>query len=182
MLDDESPEILEALQSQVQALIEDSELRDVRLTRLHADVLADTPDEVNAEFGISDISVQGGDVDGAPGFLRVQIDHAARFFSANDTVSTIEFAHTAVFHYEGADRPTAETIQAWVLGNVYFMVYPYVRETLQSACLRMDLPAVVLGYLQRGNVVPRNVSVVINSTKFDADIQRPEPAEASTDD
>ncbi len=151
-------------------MLNSTDLQYIKVTQLHASLETDAvPDEVNAEFSVADINVQG-----AEHYVRVSVAHAARFFTAEETVAHISFVHSAHFKYRADEPPTRPVLEAWVKENVYFMIYPYVRETLQSACGQLGLPAMVLGYLNRGEVIPRTIAVVVSNTRFDQSITAPD--------
>lgn len=167
------------LHAAVLGLIEQSELQTVRLSRLHVETAEVLPDEVSVEVGMSGVNAHGDR--GDPGYLVVTISHAARFTSGDDVVALVECSHTAHFRYDGSDRPDDDTIGKWVMGTVYFMLYPYVRQALQSACMQVGIPPVVLGYLKRGELIPRNITVVVNSTQLATAAEEGRAQEGSLD-
>lgn len=153
------------LMAAVTAMIDASELEQVRLTRLHIEVAEAIPDEVTVEVGLAGAKAAG--VEGDPDHLFVTFTHLARMKNTDGgDVAVIEFSHLADFRYTGTEQPTDEAMQTWVMENVVFMVYPYARQTLQQACMQVGVPPIVLGYLKRGELIPQNITVVVNKTQL----------------
>jgi hypothetical protein len=67
------------------------------------------------------------------------------------TVGEIRVAHVAQLTYNG-DAPSDEELTELVLANTFFMVYPYVRSTVQRLAMEVGLPPVVLPYLRRSGL------------------------------
>lgn len=61
----------------------------------------------------------------------------------------LRVAHVAQFDIQGDDPIRHDVVAAWIDTNVYFMVYPYVREAIHSLTRLLGLPSLVLGYLKR---------------------------------
>jgi hypothetical protein len=167
------------LRTAVNDLLDRSDLKQVRLSRLHVDVADAIPDEVTVDVGLSGVNAAGADSeDGEFAEILVSFTHAARMRSTDgEDVASIEFTHTAHIAYEG-ERPTDQVMETWVMGNVIFMVYPYVRQTLQQACMQVGIPPIVLGYLKRDELVPRTITVVVNKTQLAPNNGEPLPEEA----
>lgn len=143
------------------SLIGETELRDVRLVAVHAEVKR-VPADVKVRFNAEGVSVEQNDEE-----IVARFEHTAEFTTVEgDLVATISLAHAARFTYRDGLKLDDESVARWALSSVYFMVYPYVRQALQDTCLRLDLPAVVLGYLKRGEMAPATVTMVVNTTKF----------------
>ena len=166
-------------QEDIASLIGETELRDVRLVGIHADV-EQTPAEVRVQFKAGGVSVNQDETE-----IVVRFEHETEFCTIDgDPVATINLAHVARFTYADGLKLNDDSVGHWVFGNVYFMVYPYVRQALQDACLRLGLPSVVLGYLKRGEIAPEAVTMVVDSTIFErpATTGEPLPFEASRSD
>lgn len=95
------------------------------------------------EFGISE---EGS-------FLLVKVTHVLRLTSQEEptaaAITTLSVTHTAVFHVENDVTFSSAQLSAFVQTNVYFMVYPYVRQFFNVMTQEMGLPPVVLGYRKR---------------------------------
>lgn len=61
----------------------------------------------------------------------------------------LRLAHVAQFDIQGDEPVRDDVVSAWIDTNVYFMVYPYVREAIHSLTRLLGLPPLVLGYLKR---------------------------------
>lgn len=145
-------------------LIGETELREIRLVGISAEV-QQVPPTVQVRFNTGAVSVEQNEEE-----IIARFEHTVDFATPDDDpVATISLAHAARFTYREGLKLDDDSVAHWVFRNVYFMVYPYVRQALQDTCLRLDLPAVVLGYLKRGEMAPTTVTMVVNSTKF----QRP---------
>ncbi|WP_210503343.1 hypothetical protein [Nocardioides xinjiangensis] len=142
-------------------LIGETEIREVRLVGVTAEVL-DLPAEMTVDFKAGQVEVGQN-----PSEIIAKFEHSATFENTDgETVANISLVHAARFSYNEGLTLDDESVGNWVFGNVYFMVYPYVRQALQDTCLRLGLPAVVLGYLKRGEVTPETISLVINTTSL----------------
>lgn len=146
-------------------LIDETEIRDVRLVGVHAEV-RNVPAEMSVEFNIGQVGVKQSDDE-----IIVHFEHNAEFADGNgESTASISLMHVVRCSYSDDIELNEELVSAWVFGNVYFMVYPYVRQALQDTCLRLDLPPVVLGYLKRDQLAPASVTLVVTQTAL---VQRP---------
>lgn len=133
---------------EVAAVIDGTRVANVRLDEVHAGPLAldggDVVYDVQAEhpkFAYVEEARQ----------ILVRIEHAVRISAEDSSERTTEISVAHVISFDLADdleaRPAA--LAAWVESNVYFLAYPYVRETLTSLTSRMGLPPLTLDYLAR---------------------------------
>lgn len=154
-----------------QDIIEKTHLRDVRLINLNANVEMLTPSDLDVNFEVGEVNVAR---DGNDMFVR--FEHKATFVDGNgEQAAQVELAHVARFSSDVDLELNDDAVGGWVFGNVYFMIYPYVRESLQNVCLRVGLPAVVLGYLKRDELAPRSITLVVNSTTYRREAPADEP-------
>lgn len=86
-----------------------------------------------------------------PGQILVRIEHDVSIGADEDLEDTTEVsvAHVVTFALDEDLETTPAALSAWVETNVYFLAYPYVRETLTSLTTRMGLPPLILDYLSR---------------------------------
>ncbi len=86
-----------------------------------------------------------------PGQILVRIEHEVSIGADEDLKEATEMsvAHVVTFALEEDLATTPAALSAWVESNVYFLAYPYVRETLTSLTTRMGLPPLTLDYLSR---------------------------------
>ncbi|WP_068400116.1 hypothetical protein [Kribbia dieselivorans] len=64
-------------------------------------------------------------------------------------VGHLETTHLVEVSLAGDDAPSDESIEAFLSGNVLFMVYPYIRAALHRLPSEFGLPPVLLPYLRR---------------------------------
>jgi hypothetical protein len=82
----------------------------------------------------------------------------------NDSAhATVEIEHLITFALESGPPPSEDAISEWIDRNVFFMLYPYLRESVQSMTLRLGLDPVVLGVLERHAEGPKEVSILRRS-------------------
>lgn len=153
---------MDPLLAQVHSLIEETELVNVRLTSLHVDTADSFPEALRVEFRLSNIVAGGGPSDDPdqPGFIAVSVSHEVRCYVEDDTVATLTLTHQAVYQFNGATRPADEAVGQWIHSNVIFMLYPYVREVIQTTATKVGLPAIILGYLKRDRTMPENITAL----------------------
>ncbi len=155
-----SPDVDEA----VVHVVTGTEIRDVRLVRVDAEVNV-VAAELSVEFRAGTARVNKNDDE-----ITVTFEHIAEFTTPHgEPAARVMLGHAARFSYQEGLEVDEEILGQWIFGNVYFMVYPYIRESLQDTCLRLGLPAVVLGYLKRGQIAPETVSMLVTTTKYQHD-------------
>lgn len=133
---------------EVAAVIDATRVANVRLDEVHAGPLAlgggDVVYDVQAE------RPKFAHVEGA-GQILVRIEHGVRVSTEKSSERSTEITVAHVISFDLVDdleaRPVA--LAAWVESNVYFLAYPYVRETLTSLTSRMGIPPLTLDYLSR---------------------------------
>lgn len=85
--------------------------------------------------------------------LLVRLEHSLRIATrSNDSDSdatSITVFHLAAFDCHRDLETSANALSAWIETNVYFMVYPYVRQFFTMMTADMGMPPVVLGYMRR---------------------------------
>lgn len=119
-------------------------------------------DQVNAgpvhqtQFEAPDVEL----VRGGPAFaavddgqrVLVRLEHTLTIgeaASSADERSSITVFHLAIFDCAADLTCTPASVSAWIETNVYFIVYPYVRQFFTMMTAEMGLPPVVLGYMHR---------------------------------
>lgn len=151
-------------------LVGETEIRDVRLVGINAEV-THIPTEMTVEVKTGQVGVQQNEAE-----IVAHFEHSAHFATPDgDQAATISLLHAARFTYTDGLKLDDASVANWVFGNVYFMVYPYVRQALQDTCLRLGLPAVVLGYLKRGEAAPESISLIVNTTSLTQKRDHEEP-------
>lgn len=95
-----------------------------------------------------------------PGQVLVRIEHEVLIGTDEELENATELhvAHVVAFTLETDLDTTPAALSAWIESNVYFLAYPYVRETLASLTTRMGLPPLTLDYLSRNERPFQNAS------------------------
>lgn len=89
--------------------------------------------------------------------LLVRLPHVLQCFTSEDgsvdedetSATDIQVAHLAAFNVLDDVETTVQTVSAWIETNVYFLIYPYVRQILTTLTGELGLPPVVLDYMHR---------------------------------
>ncbi|WP_144127757.1 hypothetical protein [Catellatospora sichuanensis] len=74
--------------------------------------------------------------------------------SDNETLANLEVSLVASFVCDDADGTPTKTVELFIEQVGYFVVFPYVREALQSVTSRLALGSITLGLLQQGESSP----------------------------
>jgi preprotein translocase subunit SecB len=145
---------------EVRALRDRLELRDVRMQRLHAEVLVEFPFDVTAihiDTGVPEVRVE-------PGLLECRFRQSVSLSDAEDVaVAAVEVVALVEFAVQGDAEPEPEVVSLFVDRNGYFIAYPYLRQAIQDLTARLGIEAVVLGVLAREADRPTHVSLVRNA-------------------
>lgn len=133
---------------EVGKIIESTRVVGVRLDEVHAGPLAFEGD--SPVYGVQTKLPKYAFVED-PGQVLVRIEHLVLIGADEELESATELrvAHVASFSLDADLDTTAAALSAWIESNVYFLAYPYVRETLASLTQRMGLPPLTLDYLSR---------------------------------
>lgn len=151
----------EVTREQVQAVIDRTNLVSIELTRY---------------VGKSDLYMAGQNV------LRLELDAKTPEFLVTETQILCRFSHRFValtedgskvariradhlVRFDLADGPdlSPETIAVWAETNVFFMMYPYLREAVQSMSIRIGLDPIILGVLRRDELRPAGRTELVRS-------------------
>lgn len=82
--------------------------------------------------------------------LLVKVQHTLSCHAEDGSeAASITVAHIATFHITTDLTTTRAALSAWVDTNVYFLLYPYVRQFFTEMTTMLGLPPVVLDYLHR---------------------------------
>ena len=140
---------------EVASIVEATELENISVDEMHAgpvrgisafkdfsvDVLTPKP-----EYAIAD--------DGS--LLLVKITNAVRCSDesaeSDDDVTNVTVSHIARFRVIGDIEVTGSALSAFIETNVFFFVYPYFRQLVNSITADLGIPPVVLGYRRRNDL------------------------------
>ena len=83
--------------------------------------------------------------------ILVRLEHEVKIAADGSLENSTEVsvAHVIAFGLEEDLNASPAALSAWIETNVYFLAYPYVRETLASLTMRMGLAPLTLDYLSR---------------------------------
>ena len=137
-----------AVPEQVKAIVASTRVANVRLDEVHAGPL-----NLNGEapvYWLRSMPSKFAYLE-AEDQMLVRVEHEVKI-SADETLddaTDVSIAHVISFEIEQDIEVSNASLSAWIEGNVYFMVYPYVRESLASLTTRMGLPPLTIDYLPR---------------------------------
>lgn len=144
------------LREQVAALIENTELVDVRPIRMTAELDDDlSPDAVvETTFSVVFAFASG------PGSFRNKFDFAFDLLdAAGEAIGAVSFSLVVEYAVGDADyEPTEEAADFFAGTTGYLAAFPYARELFQSLTSRMQFDPLVLGLLRRGTHEPRTIT------------------------
>lgn len=134
-------------QAEVSRIIDATGLANVRVDEVDAGPVKATPDSVNA--GIVNKEIAFGPVPDSDTLL-VRVEHTLSCRNGDDAeIASIKVAHIATFRVTDDLDTTRAAVSAWIDTNVYFLIYPYVRQCFTELTMMLGLPPVVLDYLHR---------------------------------
>ncbi|AZZ40119.1 hypothetical protein C0Z10_10560 [Acidipropionibacterium jensenii] len=82
--------------------------------------------------------------------LLVRVEHTLSCRTQGETeIVSITAAHIAAFRVIEDLDTTRGAVSAWIDANVYFQLYPYVRQFFTEMTTMLGLPPVTLDYLHR---------------------------------
>lgn len=133
---------------EVAAIVQATRVLNVRLDEVHAGPL--TLEGSDPVFVVSAKLPKFAYVKEASQIL-VRLEHEARVGADEslDDATEVVIAHVISCALEEDLECSAAALSAWVEANVYFLAYPYVRETFASITSRMGLTPLTLDYLSR---------------------------------
>lgn len=131
----------------VAAIIDATQPTGIRVDEVHAGPVHRVPDVMKAGIVASESAfAQLPDNN----VLLVRITHTLSCQNETDEeVASVNVAHIASFTVLADLETSRAAVSAWIDANVYFMVYPYVRQFFTEITATLGLPPVVLDYLRR---------------------------------
>lgn len=134
-------------QTEVSRIIEATSLANVRVDEVNAGPVKATPDSIHA--GIVNREIAFSPVPDSDALL-VRAEHTLSCRNGDDAeIASITVAHIATFRLTADLDTTRAAVSAWIDTNVYFLIYPYVRQFFTEMTMTLGLPPVVLDYLRR---------------------------------
>jgi hypothetical protein len=132
----------------VQSLIAATEVIEVRLDEVHAGPLGKLTDPLVVDVKVEEPQIGRTDFEDR---LLVRFTHQVSCFgeSTPDQVTDIRLSHVVALQMKESITVRSAVVAAWVETNIYFIAYPYVRQSVTALTASLGMPAVVLGYLSR---------------------------------
>ena len=134
--------------SDVAMIIGATEPIDVRLDEVHAGPVEAMGSEMKVKLER-----------GHPGFayidennvLMIRLEHKVSCFleAEPNSATNLQLHHIVAFQVMKELEVSEAAIQAFIETNVYFIAYPYVRQSITQLTAALGLPPVVLGFMKR---------------------------------
>lgn len=148
MSDNESQESPKP-ESQIEDLVERTELLDIRVQKIAGEVFRNPPDEMEVRVAdtLPRYTIQESKI------LAI-FSHRVEYFEENaagetEAVGNVEVSHLVELDLQGEGTPSSESVTVLLADSILFLVYPYVRAALQRISIEFGLPPVLLPYLRR---------------------------------
>jgi hypothetical protein len=143
----------------VEELHERLSLLDIRCVRNEAHLEGDTP--TPPEMATVRFTNPKYFLDSEGGRFSALIEAELHFSdAADDPVASARVGYVVDSSLEPGAPPEDEAIAAYLRGNTFFLAYPYLREALQSAAVRIGMPAMPLPVLDRRQEMPSLIEIV----------------------
>ena len=140
-------------------LLEHCDIADVRPSRIDAQALGETPEQIATVSFSPTLEHASGE-----GIFRNRFTFAFSFDDATERpVATMEFVLLVEWSVPEDYTPNAEAAEFVASTTGYFAAFPYARELVQSMTTRLGLDPLVLGTLKRGELRPESVRVVVRN-------------------
>lgn len=132
----------------VQNLIDATEVLEVRLDEVHAGPLAKLGDTLVVDVKVDEPQIGRTDFDDR---ILIRFTHRVLCFAEATPELTTELtlSHVVALQMTKPITVRPAVVAAWVETNIYFLAYPYVRQSVTVLTASLGMPAVVLGYLSR---------------------------------
>lgn len=132
-------------------LVVRTELAGIRVTKWHAELLSDTPEEA----GELDLKVSSAFRYQQDGFdVRFSVDAPLVSPGGGDKVASIQIDVVASFSLAEGETPGRDLMRAFMDQVAFFVVVPFLREGLHSLSARIGLEPITLGLLHQGKKTP----------------------------
>ncbi|BCJ65725.1 hypothetical protein [Polymorphospora rubra] len=132
-------------------LVARADLTDIRVTKWHAELLADEPIEVSE----LDLKVWTAFRYRASGFdIKYGVEAPLVSPGSDEEVASIQMDVVASFSLTEGERPERELLGSFMDQVAFFVVMPFIREGLHSLSTRIGLEPITLGLLHQGKGAP----------------------------
>ncbi|GGM20772.1 hypothetical protein [Micromonospora yangpuensis] len=133
-------------------LVAQSDLTDIRVTKWHAELLSDGPEEV----GELDLKLSSAFRYRNGGFdIRFSVDAPLVSPGGEEKVASIQVAVVASFSLDAGERPPRDLMKSFMDQVAFFVAMPFIREGLHSLSMRIGLEPITIGLLHKGKVAPQ---------------------------
>jgi preprotein translocase subunit SecB len=132
----------------VQSIIDATQVIEVRLDEVHAGPLRLLDEAMNVQISVGE--PQFGRADDQNRIL-IRFTHTIHVHPEENPqeVTALQLSHVVVIEVREAIATTWPAVAAWIETNVYFLAYPYVRQSVSALTASMGMPSLMLGYLNR---------------------------------
>lgn len=140
----------------VQRLLEALTLLDIRLRKCSAELHFDAPvdfDAVRLNFGTTLFRVVEDQLECRFDLTATLVDEE------DDLVATVETSHVAAFGVSSPEDLDEDVVPTFMDTNVFFMVYPYIRQSVYELTSSIGMGPVLLGVLGREDHRPEKIAI-----------------------
>lgn len=132
----------------VRRLIDATRVQDVRLDEVHAGPVGVLSEDMSINVEVDEPQFARMDESSA---VLIRLTHRITCTTegAVDRATHIQVSHVLTLQVVSDLTTNWAAVAAWVETNLYFLVYPYVRQSVSTLTTSLGMPAVVLGYLSR---------------------------------
>lgn len=138
-------------------LLRHCDIADVRPSRIDAELIVEGPQQVATVNFNPTLEVAAG-----PGFFRNRFTYVFSFEGVDEQpVATMEFVLVVEWSVAPGYEAPKDAAEFVASTTGYFAAFPYVRELAQATTARLGLDPLVLGILNRKELRPETIRVVV---------------------
>ena len=132
----------------VQRIVDSTSVVDVRLDEVHAGPVGRVDQAMTVEVEVGEPQVARVDEQNR---LLVRFSHSISCHAegSESEATQLKLWHVVTLDVTEEIEATWPAIAVWIETNVYFLAYPYVRQSVSALTTSLGLPALVLDYLRR---------------------------------
>lgn len=132
----------------VQRLIDATRVVDVRLDEVHAGPVGSLTDAMFITVDVDEPQIGRTE---EPDRVLIRLTHRVTCSpeEGSDGATHLQLSHVVSLDVVSELATRWPVVAAWIETNLYFLVYPYVRQTVSTLTTSLGMPSVVLNYLDR---------------------------------
>lgn len=144
----EESDNLDVRPDDVHRLIDATQVVDVRLDEVHAGPVGALTDSMLITVDVDEPQI-GRTED--PDRVLVRLTHRVTCSpeEGSDAATHLQLSHVVALDVVSELTTRWPVVAAWIETNLYFLVYPYVRQTVSTLTTSLGMPSIVLNYLDR---------------------------------